>query len=171
MPRPNANDANKAIDHRPIKLNFMRFLHPRPGVAIMACSNRETCIRGSTEPRCDCRRYSDFTPIFAAVISTSKPDFDMLSTRQPRNGEQKKRPRTEVRGLFHHFGSSFTRCGSPHSPASSAGQPCSQTPCRTRRSSALNHWSATVPDYADRSSLAPAPTVPSRSGTIPVRRR
>jgi hypothetical protein len=50
MPRANANDATKAIDQRPTKLNFMRFLHPRAELAIMACANGETCIRGSTKP-------------------------------------------------------------------------------------------------------------------------
>jgi hypothetical protein len=36
VPRPNANDANKAIDNRPTKLNFMRFLYHPPGLANMA---------------------------------------------------------------------------------------------------------------------------------------
>jgi len=170
MPRPNANDANKAIDHRPIKLNFMRFLHPRPGVAMMACSNRETCIRGSTKPRSDCRRYSDFTPIFAAVISITRLVSDMVSTRHRRFGEQKKASDQSPRPFLFAVRQA-TRYGSPRLPASLAGQPCSQTPCRTHRSSAPNHWPATVPGYADRSSRAPAPTARSRSGTRPAQRR
>src|SRR5438309_6025231 len=61
-----------------------------------------------------------------------------------------------------------TRRGT-NSPASSAGLPCSQTPCRTRRSFAPCPLHATRLCYADPSSLTPAHSALSGSGTTLVR--
>jgi hypothetical protein len=44
MPKPNVNDANKAIDHRPNKLNFMRFLHHPHSPAAKPGKNGETYL-------------------------------------------------------------------------------------------------------------------------------
>jgi hypothetical protein len=63
-----------------------------------------------------------------------------------------------------------TRCGSRRQRASSAAQPCSRTPYRTRRSSARYRRCATRPSYADLSLPIRVPTARSGSGTIPARR-
>jgi hypothetical protein len=50
MPRPNANDAKKAIDQRPTKLNFMRFLHHPSGISQHGLCERGNLYQGEYKP-------------------------------------------------------------------------------------------------------------------------
>src|ERR1700722_6064650 len=81
MPRPIATDTTKAIEIRPILLNFMRFLNPRPAVVFNRFELRATLW--GCESFGYCRSYRDFVPLYGPRDSGAKVTARWLPAKLP----------------------------------------------------------------------------------------
>src|ERR1700761_3848213 len=98
MPRPIATDPTKAIEARPILLNFMRFLN----LAVIGRQSLSFASNSCGDYKCSayCRSYGDFAPL-SDCIPTIHNEFAGRCPTASRSVPERKDPGRSLDPFFH----------------------------------------------------------------------